>query len=910
MKTPTRLALLLAALLCSVATYAQENARSSLEVTADEDGDVAVVMDTESIRMTILPAYQASISAFIFKPSGNDILMRQTIKFLQAGSGLLQDNFWEQDWRFSEFRHKWYDFQIISQGPEELAVKFWTTSDGWLQADDSGVKSDLISNIKIERTIRMPVGKPYFMADVVLSIDMTKDTAGHAKLPQFWVHNGSLFTDDLSDEMQRPHTLGIAEQTPTGRTVTGDFVYAPMIAEGWSAHTSPKTKEGIVYLMDPSYVQSLYNCGTATLEWFGDNMLITRSRPLRTRIYILPVIGLDKVHFADPHMILKLAPRVIEEGDEAGNVELKFSVSPSFKQVRSITFESVVVHGLHERNEKRVAMAEPLPSVRNLRVESPAHATGIFRRPDGLPFTHQMPLKFEITAKVEMLDERDRLVTRDVKFEYFHLGAYPTGKNQHLQGRDPLAVLSKVDTRPWIPTPDQDLTPDPETFRVFSLIGLHGGQYGLYDALAMSKSKDGTPLAWDRETDAGFSIGYTKQHGGLSNFPYDFERLFQYRVMVNCNTQSDITRLVGQSILAGYLGRGGGYVTFGGESAYRVQPPDGHALSAFEVVTPRSNSINMPWEPQPARLVVTKPDHPIFTGNGTTAPAVDLSKLPHSLSWHELTLKKIRGKPFLSDPFEPIMVDIRSLPGDLQAAIQAMPAEQRPDRAILAAQLRNQLTDDTRALLDAAIPRVFKDVPQAAFKDGVFDRAQLAKITDAHKIDMREAFVDEGDTTKETVNSWLDVNFARPGKVSLATLPPELQTQIADIIQQAITSGGTFLVDGDYLQVPDTHRPELASALLLKADELPQTAQVTVLMEVETTDGKRWPFMVELTHGQQDPADPTRIVPNPDSGRVVTFLNSPFGDPSAFAKDVVPYWQWGPWKQLVANAIMYAGHEL
>ena len=65
--------------------------------------------------------------------------------------------------KFSELRHKLYDFRIVSQGPDELAARFWTTSIGWLQADNSGVISDLISNIKIERTIRVPVGKPYFL---------------------------------------------------------------------------------------------------------------------------------------------------------------------------------------------------------------------------------------------------------------------------------------------------------------------------------------------------------------------------------------------------------------------------------------------------------------------------------------------------------------------------------------------------------------------------------------------------------------------------------------------------------------------------------------------------------------------------------------------------------------------------
>lgn len=890
------------ALLGAVSVWAQEGQRSSLQVTVDEDGDVAVVMDTESIRMTILPAYQSCISSFIFKPTGNDTLARQTIKFLHGGQGLLQDNFWEQDWRFSELRHKWYDFKIVSQGPDELASKFWTTSVGWLQGDKSGVISDLISNIRIERTVRMPVGKPYFLCDVTLSIDMAKDKTGHAKLPQFWVHNSSIFADDLSDEYQRPHVLGVAEQTKRGRTVSGDYVYAKNVAQGWSSHTSPQSKEGIVYLMDPAYVQSLYNCGNSTLEWFADNMLITRERPLKTRIYILPVIGLNQVHFADPHMILKLEPRITDDGA----VELRYSALPSYRKIKRITFDTVATYGFHERQPREVRGREPMPVVRNLRVESPRHAVGTFVRPDGIPFTGKSPLLFDVAARVEFFDRKLRLRRRTVRFQYFHLGAYPTRKNYHLQDGQPLVVMKRIDARPWIPSPGRALEIDRNAFRVFLLGGPHVRHYGIRRAIRDARTTSGK-IAWDGKDDAGYTVGFTANTTGLTNFPYDYERLFGYRVLINNNSQTDVLRLVGQSILAGFLGRGGGYITFGGEAAYVASAPEGHALNAFEPVVYRHRSIAIAPKGKPARLKVLKPNHPIFKGNGKNAPAIDLRVLPQALSWHRLALKRQTAKPFMHDPHEKIALVYGRLPADLRKAVEALPTPRRRRRQEVARDLFESMSNGTQQQLLAAVGRVFKGFPAGLLRDGVFAPEHLGRVNQGHLVDLREAFLDADENDKETLNAWIDANFGEENVVYFDALSAELQAALAALVRQAIAGDGVFRLDDDRLLLPDEQRPELASLLKIKHDELPATSRPEVLMELIAPDGKTYPFLVETVLLKQTANGARR---DPEAGRCLAFVNAPFGDKADFSPDTVPYWEWDQWERLVGNAILYAGSDL
>ena len=901
--------LLIALGLGAMAAWAQEDTRSSLEVTTDEDGDTAVVLDTESIRMTMLPGYQGCVSGFIFKPTGNDILSRMTVKFILAGQGLLQDNFWEQDWRYSEFRHKWYDYKIVSQGPDELAIKFWTTSMGAIYASDSGIISDLLSNIKIERTVRMPVGKPYFLCDVNLSIDMEKDKKGHAKMPQFWMHNMGLFVDDGTEECQRPHILGIAEQTKFGQTVCGDYIYSKDIAGAWTARTAPRTKEGIVYLMDPAYLQSLYNCGNSTVEWFGDNMLVTRERPLRTRVYILPVIGLAKVHFADPHMILQLTPKVITEGPDAGAFEVDYAVCPSYRKVKTITFETTATYGLHERRHEKVRMLDPQPVVRNLRVESPRHAKGLIKRPDGVAIDEKTPLLLDIVAHVEVMEADNKLKTRNIKFQYFHLGAYPTKKNEHLQGGEPLASMDRVEIRPWIPAPDPEMQINNKDFNVFLLMGPHGRHYRLYGALDKVATAGGAKAAWDPKDDIGYSIGFPANKDGLTSFPYDFGRLFNHRGMVNCNSQTDITRLVGQSILSAFFQRGGGYVTFGGESAYAVGAPEGHPLNAFDPAVYASPAITVPEDGKAGQLRVTAPEHPIFKGNGKQAKAIDLGRLPQALSWHRNGLKKETMKPFLRDPREWNALIFGSLPAPLQTAVKALPKARMQNREERARSVYSNMVAEVRTRLDAVCKEVFKDVAAGTLKDGVYAESQVLRVKDSQRIDIRTAFADYGDEDRAAVNDWIDANFTRANPVYFNLLPAELQKPLEELVQKALAGPGTFIQQGDLLMVPEDVQPELFRLLMVKADELPLTARTKVLMEVEAPDG-RHPFLVEVTAMKPDPANPQKLVPDPDVGRSLAFLNSPFGDRTQYPAGTVPYWEWDQWEQLVANAIMYAGKEM
>ncbi|MGD0091012.1 MAG: hypothetical protein ABSE73_13925, partial [Planctomycetota bacterium] len=249
-----------------------------VEEIVDQDGDLQLLLESEWITMHIQPGLGSTIVRFVFRPTGNDILGEMQPKILQGGGGLLQDNFWEQDWRYSEFRGKFYDYQIVKNTPEEVAVAFETKSVGWLQADKSGLISKLLSDVKIRRTVRLKSGAPYFLFDLEL-INQGQNT----KLPLMWVHNSSIIDPSQGDFMHRPSARGIRRIGKTGVLNTSDIGsgdhYVYDFNAGWSACIAPLRKEGIVYLMDYDYIHFLYNCGNTTAEWVYDNVLIPRLRP-------------------------------------------------------------------------------------------------------------------------------------------------------------------------------------------------------------------------------------------------------------------------------------------------------------------------------------------------------------------------------------------------------------------------------------------------------------------------------------------------------------------------------------------------------------------------------------------------------------------------------------------------------
>ena len=134
--------------------------------------------------------------------------------------------------------------------------------------------------------------------------------------------------------------------------------------------------------------------------------------------------------------------------------------------------------------------------------------------------------------------------------------------------------------------------------------------------------------------ETGYHPGFLCGTSGLTDFPYDFDRLFNVRVMVFHNSVFDITRFVGMQVLSNWIERGGGLVYNGGDNCFGLEKENSdHPIYK-----------TLPFEPKtfivkaPAQLNSPVKEHPIFKD-------VDLSNLP----W-QYYVQKVKFKPKSSEP--------------------------------------------------------------------------------------------------------------------------------------------------------------------------------------------------------------------------------------------------------------------
>ena len=117
---------ILSSLILTAPAIAQQNARQGAYIAEiqDEDGDKVIQMETDWMSMLLMPDIGATVTKFTFRPTQNEILDLVQPKNLKTGGGLLQDNVWEQDWRYQELRGKYYNYQITQRGPDQVQVVF------------------------------------------------------------------------------------------------------------------------------------------------------------------------------------------------------------------------------------------------------------------------------------------------------------------------------------------------------------------------------------------------------------------------------------------------------------------------------------------------------------------------------------------------------------------------------------------------------------------------------------------------------------------------------------------------------------------------------------------------------------------------------------------------------------------
>jgi len=579
----------------------------------DKDGDTQILMESKWISMHVMPSESMTIMRFVFRPTGNDILADVQPKFIKGGGGLLQDDVWEQDWRFQELRSRTYDYQILERGPDQAKLVFQTRLIGYVGYVDSGIISRLLSNIIIRRTITLKADTPHFRVDVELIND---DPEGFAKMPMYWPHNSSLICPEFEDQVHRPSARGV-RTLGEGFGIWEHYIWD--FNHGWTANFSKHKKEGIVYLMDYDYLLHLYNCYVSTVEWMHDNILILKDRPWKGTIYVIPVMGLTRVDYANKYFVAEVQPR-----RKDNTMVIEYSLTSSYETAHKVSLNTSITYD-HLSGEPKTITLAPV-EVDRIGLE-PRRASVPVEKPPEDPFV------VNTTAFVELPDGK----LEKFEFQCFHVGNYRFGDNIRVDMKTPVALLDRPKLQPFVPVPPVDLAVNRKDFKVFGLIGCNSRAYKTAEALKLVQG-----ASFDR----GDCPGYTVSRNGLTDFPYDYDRLFNYRVLLYSNCDEQVLRRVGMSILVKYMQRGGGVVFLGGDSAFTAGAPE-HEFADYIPFEPKSPGIRRDM----LQLNSPAAGHPIFQG-------VNLQNLPWCQYYQDLKLKEgVSSKVLLKLGEHPFIVE-------------------------------------------------------------------------------------------------------------------------------------------------------------------------------------------------------------------------------------------------------------
>jgi len=226
------------------------------------------------------------------------------------------------------------------------------------------------------------------------------------------------------------------------------------------------------------------------------------------------------------------------------------------------------------------------------------------------------PLVFHVTAFVELPDGTLKTFT----FQSYYAGEYDSGQGVNTR-RDgtPVRLLSRPVRRPKVPEPPAGIDIDRDKTNVFGVLGLGSERMGIRQALATLPNG---------RFDIGYCTGFDAYGYALGDFPYDYERLFQFRALVFANAQLQEIRSIGGSILLPWLKAGGGLVFGGGEHAFNFEFRE-HEINRRLPIAPKRGNLTLGARQLQPPLV---PDHPIFRG-------VELNDLPWLLYCHDIELK-------------------------------------------------------------------------------------------------------------------------------------------------------------------------------------------------------------------------------------------------------------------------------
>lgn len=488
-----------------------------------------ITMENDTIKLVVDTEQGGSISSFIHKPLGKDVVPAERGK---DNMGLMLDHCWGIGPWPGEMMLAGYEVVKVQSG----ADRGWVRMRHTLKGTFKGKSDPRARGLVFEKTLTLRAD-----TDALFCRVSFRNPTDQAKMVSYWVQNYYHPAGDYdaeNDISARPTATGIFRK---GRVRGKDFVWD--MTRGWSAMTDTAKRRGLVWLMDYNYLNSLYNYdNTMTLEWVYDRVLIPPGKAWETEVVMLPFSDVRDISFASRNLIagLNIAR------DEDRNIRLTHSLRQGTHPAEEVRLRVEVISAGGGGKAEFVLNPGRLDvSTRVLRQEIADDLND--------------PLIVKVTASGKSAGRRF-----EESYWDFYAGTYGYGGNVQMDMVTPLYLEKRPEKRPVLLKPDV-IRRIPGKRHYFTMKGTFSEYLRLEEAFRLAGQeapRDGLPTV-GVYTYSGYGMG-----AQISVFPFDYDQLMRYAALVAANVDMDCLGVIGKEMLRDYVLHGGGLLVLGGRGAY------------------------------------------------------------------------------------------------------------------------------------------------------------------------------------------------------------------------------------------------------------------------------------------------------------------------------------------------------
>ncbi|MBI4023846.1 MAG: hypothetical protein HY360_02630 [Verrucomicrobia bacterium] len=578
----------------------------------DKDGETCYRLDNGRVSLVVDPSKGGAVISYKDKLGGDVELISD-----KSPRGLCLDHFQSQNWP-GEMLGARYEVTDQKNDPKAcvLALRYQVTGQ-W-----GGSEEERLKDLVLEKTYTLRADRPALECRIKI-IAPKKNSKLFAYWQQHIFFAGGQY-DRLTDKSFRPSARGVRVKAGENWGATGaeDFLRDP--CAGWEALLDTQRKSGLVVLSDYNEIDVLYaNCGNLTIEPMYRVTYLPAEQSVEYPTYVAPVVGLDNVVSATADYIAGY--RMKTDGKGTGNIALS--------AIRSVNAPAALSMKVSLMNVQKPAQVTPAGTVL-------FDALGDQVQTKELAFKEAGEDPLVLKVETEANDAKGAQVAD--QFEEYYNGTYGWGENITVDMATPRYRGQRPRQKLTLAKPNPLKLKAVPGVQIWYAEGFLDDFFQVTPAVQMSYFNGSGKDRQDRVFTSHSASFLTR----LSAFPYDYDQLFSYDMIILGGVKQESLGNIGQEMLCDYLDAGGGMVMLGGPMAYGCSRLSGTPLADLLPVTMAATPFDL--EKLPTTVVKPAKDCAPFLED------LDWSSSPRALYVHKVEVKpwgkvvlEADGRPFL-----------------------------------------------------------------------------------------------------------------------------------------------------------------------------------------------------------------------------------------------------------------------